>query len=92
MAKNTLLKVTASLLGVRFDDLRQRDQERRRGKLKLWIASLAGIAIIFLAMAIYAFLQKGLAGGEGGGGPRGLPLSRLGARGPGAWPSAEAAK
>ena len=52
-----LLKLLAGLLGVEFDALRRRDDERRRTRL-LWLASAGTVAaLVFAALALTAALQ-----------------------------------
>lgn len=56
-----LLKLLAGLLGVEFDALRRRDDERRRTRL-LWLAAAGTVAtLVFAALAVTAALQWGRA-------------------------------
>ena len=60
-ARNALLKILAGVLGVPFDELRQRDQERRRRRLML-ASAVAGSVITMLAgLTIYSVWQRTLA-------------------------------
>lgn len=52
-----LLKLLAGLLDVRLDDLRRRDEERRRRQLIRWALGAAVAAVAFAALATAALLQ-----------------------------------
>ncbi len=55
--RRALLKLLAGLLGVEFDTLRQRDEERRRRRLA-WTASAATVGlVVFAGLAIVATRQ-----------------------------------
>jgi hypothetical protein len=54
---NAILKLIAGLLNLSFDELRQREQERRRRFLPAVAASAGAIAILMATLAGYAFLQ-----------------------------------
>ncbi len=56
-----LLKLIAGLLGVRFDDLRRRDQERAARRRNLITAGSVALALVFAGIAGYAWRQKLLA-------------------------------
>lgn len=57
LRKTALLKLLSAVLGVRFDDLRQRDEERSRRRLT-WVASGAGLATLtFAALALFSAVQ-----------------------------------
>ena len=55
------LRVLAILLGCRFDDLRQREQERRQRRLAWLGAVLAALLVTVGGMGIYAFRQRNVA-------------------------------
>lgn len=56
--RNARLRILAAILGVRFDDLKQRDLERQRQFwMRVGCGALAGFAIL-LALTIYAFIQR----------------------------------
>jgi WD40 repeat protein len=58
---NALLKLIAGILGVRFDELRRRDQQRQAQRLR-WITGVALVAVaIFAGIAWYANDQRLLA-------------------------------
>ena len=51
------LRLIATMLGVRFDDLRQRDQERRMWQVGSLAAIASIIAVLFAVLAFYAKWQ-----------------------------------
>jgi WD40 repeat protein len=53
-----VLRILATLLGCRFDDLRQREQERRLRRVMLLTGVMAGAAVLFLVVAIIALVQS----------------------------------
>jgi WD40 repeat protein len=56
--RNALLKLIAGILGVRFDELRRRDQQRQAQRLR-WITGLSLTAVaIFASIAWYANGQR----------------------------------
>lgn len=58
------LRIMAILLGVRFDDLRQREQERRTRRLTYLGAVLSILLCVFAVLAAYAFHQRNRAEAE----------------------------
>lgn len=59
--QNAFIKLMAGLLGVGFDDLRRRDQEYQRKRLRTFRALSALFALLFIAAisaAAYAVVQK----------------------------------
>jgi WD40 repeat protein len=52
------LRIAAALLGCRFDDLRQREQERRQRRTAVAAGVVAVIAVGFAVLAGFAFWQK----------------------------------
>ena len=56
--RNEKLRLLAALIGCRFDDLRQRDQERRRWQV--FTASMFGVVIVLLLVSsmFYALFQQ----------------------------------
>jgi len=59
--RNALLKVLAGMLGIGYDTLKQRDQERRIRRLTLISALASTLVLVFAGLAYYAFFQKRLA-------------------------------
>lgn len=59
--RNGLLKLFAGVLGVRFDELRQRDQERRRRRLIIASTAAVAVAATLAGLAIYGAVQRTLA-------------------------------
>jgi WD40 repeat protein len=55
---NAKLKLLAGLLGVNYDDLKQRDNERRIRRLRLIVAAALVLVSGFGALSIYAWRQK----------------------------------
>jgi len=56
--RTALLKLVATILGCHFDDLRQRDQERRTRQLAYVAAALALLVVGVGALAVYARFQQ----------------------------------
>lgn len=54
--RTALLRIVAAILGCRFDDLRQRDQERRQRQRRNWALFASSIAIVLLGLTIVALL------------------------------------
>ena len=52
------LKILASLLGVKYDDLRQREQTRRARRLAAVAAVLSGALLLTIGLALYAFASR----------------------------------
>lgn len=59
--KMAKLRFMACILGVRFDDLRQRDQLRQSRRKTLAAGAMAGLAAVMTLLAVYAVLQAGRA-------------------------------
>ena len=55
---NALLKLVAGLLGVNFDDLRQRDQERKIRRLRRIVEATAALLIVFAALGAALYFQR----------------------------------
>src|SRR5262249_33592440 len=55
--QNALLKLIAGMLGVGFDDLRQRQLEARNAWLRKVVAASVALVLVFAGLAIYAFTQ-----------------------------------
>ncbi len=55
---NALLKVMAGILGVSFDDLKQRDQERRERQRNIQIGVLASLVGVFAFLGVQLNQQK----------------------------------
>ena len=56
--RSARLRLLATLLGVRFDDLRQREQERRTRRFAYAAAGVAVVALAMAALAVLAVLQR----------------------------------
>lgn len=56
--RNALLKIISSLIGVRFDSLKQRDQERRIRRMAVAGGIMAVLVVLFAGLAFYANLQR----------------------------------
>ena len=56
--RNALLKIISSLLGVRFDSLKQRDQERHIRRMAIAGGIMAVLVVLFAGLAFYANLQR----------------------------------
>ncbi|MFS8981117.1 TIR domain-containing protein [Cupriavidus necator] len=59
--QNALLKLIAGMLGVGFDDLRQRHLETRNAWLRKVVTASVALVLIFAGLAIYALRQQRLA-------------------------------
>ena len=59
--RNALLKLSAGLLDVGFDSLKQRDQERRIRQFAVAGVLLALLVVVLAGLAYYAFQQKNTA-------------------------------
>ncbi len=56
--RSALLKLLAAILGVQFDELKQRDLERqRRFWMRIGVAATAGV-LVLLGLTIFAFTQR----------------------------------
>jgi WD40 repeat protein len=55
---NAKLKLLAGLLGVNYDDLKQRDNERRLRRLRITVALSLALVSGFAAVSVYALRQK----------------------------------
>jgi WD40 repeat protein/tetratricopeptide (TPR) repeat protein len=53
------LRLIATMLGVNFDDLRRRDQERRQRRLVLTSAVMAVLLFVITGLAALAWVQRG---------------------------------
>jgi dipeptidyl aminopeptidase/acylaminoacyl peptidase len=56
--ENAKLKLLAGLLGVNYDDLKRREQERRIRRLRIVLAVALGLVSAFAALSVYAWQQK----------------------------------
>ena len=58
-----LLRLVATILGVKFDDLRQRDQERERHGELVWAAAAAALAVVVggLGLAYWELMRPSTA-------------------------------
>ncbi len=54
---NMKLKLVAGMMGVGFDDLVGRDQQRQRGRRKIWISASTALVLTFATLAGVAFWQ-----------------------------------
>lgn len=54
---NGLLNLAAGLLGVGFDDLKQRDHERRLRRLRMLVALSVSLVAVFAALGVALFFQ-----------------------------------
>jgi Tfp pilus assembly protein PilX len=52
------LRLLARILGVRFDDLRQREQERKVRRLITLGAGMAALMVVLTVLAVVAFRQS----------------------------------
>lgn len=59
--ENSLLKLLAGLLGVNFDDLRQREHERKIRRLRVIIATTATLLLLFAALGVALYFQRNYA-------------------------------
>jgi formylglycine-generating enzyme required for sulfatase activity len=55
------LRLLATILGCRFDDLRQRENERQRRRILTIACALTMVILLLTALTFYAFKQRGLA-------------------------------
>jgi hypothetical protein len=56
--RGALLKIVAAVAGLRYDDLRQRDAQRRMRVMALSAAVLGVVALIMAGLAAYALVQQ----------------------------------
>ncbi len=56
--RGAMLKIAAGLLGVGFDDLRQRDVQRQLRRRGFWTAGATAVALLTLGLAVYAQLAR----------------------------------
>lgn len=56
--RDALLKLAAGLLGVNFDQLKQREQERRIRRLTLMGVMAATLLLTMMGLALYAMVQR----------------------------------
>jgi hypothetical protein len=61
LRRNALLRLLAPLLGCRFDDLRQREQERRTRRFMLTSGVLGALLVVVGALSVFAWYQWGRA-------------------------------
>lgn len=59
LRKMALLRIAACLLGCRFDDLRQREQERQRRRLLAGLAGLVVLAAAFATLTLLLLAERG---------------------------------
>ncbi|MBI2497146.1 MAG: toll/interleukin-1 receptor domain-containing protein, partial [Opitutae bacterium] len=52
------LRLIAALFGVEFDTLKQREQERRIGRLRVALAGALALSLMFAALAVFAYQQR----------------------------------
>ena len=52
------LRLIAALLGIEFDELKQRDDDRRMSRLRGSLAAAGGVAVAFAALAIFGFVER----------------------------------
>ena len=55
------LRLIAALLGVEFDELRRREEERRIRRLRRWLALSAAVGLAFASLAVFAYKQRQVA-------------------------------
>lgn len=55
--RDGLLKIVAGLLGVGFDDLKRRDEIRRRRRARAWLGAAVGLAALMAALAAFSLWQ-----------------------------------
>lgn len=55
--KTALLKLLAGMLGVPYDDLRRRDEERARRRLAWLAGGATGLALVLLGLSLFAWNQ-----------------------------------
>ena len=59
--REAALRILAAILGVRFDELRQREQQRRFRRAVALLAIMASTSILLAVLAIVAFVQRNTA-------------------------------
>lgn len=59
--ENSFLKLVAGILGINFDDLRQREHERKLRRLRLAIAASTFLLLVFAALGIALYVQRNYA-------------------------------
>lgn len=59
--ENSLLKLLAGLLGVNYDDLRQREHERKIRRLRAIVAATASLLLLFIALGVALYFQRNYA-------------------------------
>lgn len=59
--ENSLLKLLAGLLGVNYDDLRQREHERKLRRLRAIVAATAALLLVFIALGVALYFQRNYA-------------------------------
>lgn len=55
---NALLKLLAGVLGLPYDDLRQREAARQRRRQRVLMATVSALALVFGTLAVIALVQK----------------------------------
>lgn len=56
-----MTRLAATLLDCRFDDLRQREQERNRRQLKRYLSAAVASTLIFMGISVYAVVERSFA-------------------------------
>ena len=58
LKQSALLRVSASILGVKFDDLKRREEARSRRKMQAFVAASLTAVVFTSALSLYAFAQR----------------------------------
>lgn len=59
--ENAFLKLVAGIIGVHFDTLRQREHERKLRRLRIGIAAVSLLLLLFAALGVELYLQRNYA-------------------------------
>jgi tetratricopeptide (TPR) repeat protein len=59
--RNVKLKLLAGMLGVGFDDLKQRDNRRRMRRMQAVVAGALAVTVVVASLAVYAERERGRA-------------------------------